>query len=60
MLKANKLSENGHDNFKRKGMIMKVLQTEDLLTMIPNMRPPPKCSEENPTGYLSLRDKFSM
>ena len=30
MLKANKLSENGHDNYKRKEMILKVLQTEDL------------------------------
>ena len=37
MLKANKLSENGHDNFKRKEMILKVLQTEDLLTMITNL-----------------------
>ena len=55
MLKANKLSENGHDNFKRKEMIMKVLQTEDLLTMITNMRPPPTCSDENPTGYSPRR-----
>ena len=30
MLKANKLSENGHDNYQRKEMILKVLQTEDL------------------------------
>ena len=29
MLKANKLSENGNDNFKRKELILKVLQTED-------------------------------
>ena len=43
MLKANKISENGHDNYKRKEMILKVLQTEDLLTMITNMRPPPTC-----------------
>ena len=55
MLKANKLSENGNDNFKRKEMILKVLQTEDLLTMINNMRPPPTCSEENPTGYSPQR-----
>ena len=33
MLKANKLSENGHDNYKRKEMILKVLQTEDLLVI---------------------------
>ena len=51
MLKANKLSENGHDNYKRKEIILKVLQTEDLLTKITNMRPPPTCSDENPTGY---------
>ena len=31
MLNANKLTENGHENFKRKEMILKVLQTEDLL-----------------------------
>ena len=55
MLKANKLSENGHDNYKRKEMILKVLQTEDLLTMITNMRPPPTCSDENPTGYSPKR-----
>ena len=34
MLKANKISENGHDNYKRKEMILKVLQTEDLLSTI--------------------------
>ena len=28
MLKANKISENGHDNYKRKEMILKVLQTD--------------------------------
>ena len=55
MLKANKLSENGHDNYKRKEMILKVLQTEDLLTMITNMRPPPTCSDSNPTGYSPRR-----
>ena len=36
-------------------MILKVLQTEDLLTMITNMRPPPTCSDENPTGYSPRR-----
>ena len=36
-------------------MILKVLQTEDLLTMINNMRPPPTCSDSNPTGYLPRR-----
>ena len=55
MLKANKLSENEHDNFKRKEMILKVLQTEVLLTTINKMRPPPTCSEENPTGYSPRR-----
>ena len=28
ILKANKLPENGHDNFKRKELILKVLRTE--------------------------------
>ena len=37
MLKANNISENGHDNYKRKEMILKVLQTEDLLSMINKM-----------------------
>ena len=55
MLKANKLSENGHDNYKRKEMILKVLRTEDLLTMITNMRPPPTCSDSNPTRYSPRR-----
>ena len=55
MLLANKPSENGHDNLKRKVMILKVLQTEDLLTMVNNMRPPPDCSKENPTGYSPRR-----
>ena len=55
MLKVNKLSENGPDNYKRKEMILKVLQTEDLLSMITNMRPPPTCSEDNPTGYSPRR-----
>ena len=36
-------------------MILKVLQTEDLLTMITNMRPPPTCSDSNPTGYSPRR-----
>ena len=53
MLKANKISEN--DKYKRKEMILKVLQTEDLLTMITNMRPPPTCSDSNPTGYSPRR-----
>ena len=55
MLKANKISENGHDNYKRKEMILKVLQTEDLLSMINNMRPPPTCSDSNPTDRKSTR-----
>ena len=55
MLKANKLTENGHDNHKRKEMILEVLQTEDLLTMVNKMRPPPSCSEENPSGYSPRR-----
>ena len=32
ILKTNKLTENGHDNYKRKELILKVLPTEDLLT----------------------------
>ena len=55
MLKANKLSENRHDNLKRKEMILKVLQTEDLVTMVNKKRPPPVCSEDNPTGYSPRR-----
>ena len=55
MLKANKLNENGHDNHKRREMILKVLKTEDLLTMVNKMRPPPDCTEENPTGYSPRR-----
>ena len=34
ILKANKLTEYGHDNLKRKELILKVLRTEDLLTMV--------------------------
>ena len=55
MLKANKLTENGHDIFKRKEMILKVLQTEDLLTMVNKMRPQPQCSEDDPSGYSPRR-----
>ena len=33
-LKSNKLTEGGHDNKKRKEMILSVLKSEDLLTMI--------------------------
>ena len=36
-------------------MILKVLQTEDLLTMVNKMRPQPQCSEENPSGYSPRR-----
>ena len=53
--RANKLSENGHDNFKRKKMILKVLQTEDLLTMVNKMRPQPQCLEDNSSGYSPRR-----
>ena len=33
-LKANRLTENGNDNAKRSDMILKVLKTEDLLTLV--------------------------
>ena len=33
-LKSNKLTEGGHDNKKRKEMILSVLKSEDLLTML--------------------------
>ena len=55
LLKANKLTENGHDNYKRKELILKVLQTEDLLTMFNKKRPQPQCSEANPSGYSPRR-----
>ena len=55
MLKANRLTENGHDSYKRNGMILKVPQTEDLLMMVNKMRPPPQCSEDNPSGYSPKR-----
>ena len=34
ILKANKLTENGDNNYKGKELILKVLRTEDLLTMV--------------------------
>ena len=33
--KSNKLTEGGHDNKKRKEMILSALESEDLLTMLP-------------------------
>ena len=33
-LKANRLTENGNDNAERRDMILKVLKTEDLLTLV--------------------------
>ena len=54
-LKANKLAENGHDNFKRKKLILKVLRTEDLFTMVTKKRQLPRCSDSNPSGYSSRR-----
>ena len=34
ILKANKLTENGHHDFKRKELILKMLRMEDLFTMV--------------------------
>ena len=55
MLKANKLTEKGHDNYKRKDMILKVLRTEDILTIVNKIRPQPQCSVDNPSGYSPMR-----
>ena len=55
ILKANKLIENGHDNYKRKELILKVLRTEDLLTMATKKRQRPRCSDANPSGYSARK-----
>ena len=54
-LKANKLTENGHDNYKRKELILKVLQSEDLLTMVTKKGQRPRCSNANPSGYSARK-----
>ena len=51
ILKATKLTENGDNNYKRKELILKVLRTEDLLTMVTKKRQRPRCSDANPSGY---------
>ena len=55
ILKANKLMENGDDNFKGKELILKVLRTEDLLTMFTKKRERPRCSDSNPSGYSARK-----
>ena len=55
ILEANKRTENGHDNFKRKELILKMLWTEDLLTMVTKKRERPNCSESNPSGYSTRK-----
>ena len=55
ILKANKLTEYSHDNLKRKELILKVLRTEDLLTMVTKKRQHPRCSEFNLSGYSARK-----
>ena len=55
ILKANKLTEYGHDNLKRKELILKVLRTEDLLTTVTKKRQRPRCSEFNLSGYSARK-----
>ena len=50
-LKSNKLTEGGHDNKKRKEMILSVLKSEDLLTMLSGQRLLPIRSTGNENGY---------
>ena len=50
-LKANRLTEHGNDNAKRRDMILKVLKTEDLLTLVNGKRLKPYATPENPSGY---------
>ena len=55
ILKANKLTENGHDNYKRKELILKVLRTEDRLRMVTKKRQRPRCSDANPSEYSARK-----
>ena len=50
-LKANRLTENGNDNAKRRDIILKVLKTEDLSTLVNGKRIKPYATPENPSGY---------
>ena len=50
-LKANRLTEHGHDNAERRDMILKVLKIEDLLTLLNGRREKPYATHENPSGY---------
>ena len=45
------LTEHGNDNAKRRDMILKVLKTEDLLTLVNGKRIKPYATPENPSGY---------
>ena len=49
--KANKLTENGNENSKRKDLILKVLKTEDLLTLINEKRKKPYPIQSNTSDY---------
>ena len=46
-LKANRLTEHGNDNAKRRDIILKVLKTKDLLTLVNGKRIKPYATPEN-------------
>ena len=50
-LKANRLTEHGNDTVKRGDIILKVLKTEDLLTLVNDRRIKPYATPENASGY---------
>ena len=54
-LRANKLIENNNENFKKKELILKVLKTEDLLTLVNGKRKKPFPTTDNPSGYSVRR-----
>ena len=53
-LKANRLTEHGNDNAKRKEIILKVLKTEDLLTLVNGKQLKPYATPENASGYTPI------
>ena len=55
------LTEHGNDNAKRRDMILKVLKTEDLLTLVNGKRVKPYATPENPSeiGRASCRERVS-
>ena len=48
---SNRLTEHGNDNAKRRDTILKVLKTEDLLTLVNGRQNKPYATPENPSGY---------